>query len=205
MYVMWIYAYVSTPLFSEVWPPPSLLGDMALTRHFLRWLKRPTLGWCSEYHQGRRAVSTPAHALLNLVTTFHIGALRNIPCSGSLRTTFQGSVGFTADFPVQWPESEIPRLEPRFKGFGFEGVICPCCLPLELLARWNHYFFQFQSALCFPFVEFLIIFFFQYFELEVLVRVPVPGVNSLHQVEEDQLALSQTRQYMSNNRLFTPC
>ena len=48
---------------------------------------------------------------------------------------FEGSVGVTADFPVQWSESEIPRLEPRFKGFGFEGVICPCCLPLELLAR----------------------------------------------------------------------
>jgi len=48
---------------------------------------------------------------------------------------FEGSVGVTADFPVQWPESEIPRFEPCFKGFGFEGVICPCCLQLELLAR----------------------------------------------------------------------
>jgi len=46
--------------------------------------------------------------------------------------------------------------------------------------------------------------FFHYFELKILVGVPVPGVNSLHQVEEDQLVLSQTRQYMSNNRLYTP-
>ena len=48
---------------------------------------------------------------------------------------FEGSVGVTADFSVQWPESQIPRFESRFKGFGFEGVICLCCLPLELLAR----------------------------------------------------------------------
>jgi len=47
-------------------------------------------------------------------------------------------------------------------------------------------------------------FFFHYFELEILVGVPVPGVNSLHQIEEDQLVLSQARQYMSNNRLYTP-
>jgi len=47
-------------------------------------------------------------------------------------------------------------------------------------------------------------FFFQYFELEVVVGVLVPGVNSLHQVEEDQLVLSQTQQNMSNKRFFTP-
>ena len=47
-------------------------------------------------------------------------------------------------------------------------------------------------------------FFFHDFELEILVGVPVPGVNSLHQIEEDQLVLSQARQYMSNNRLYTP-
>jgi len=60
MYVMCMYAYVSTPLFSEVWPPPSLLGDNGLTRHFLRILKRPTLGQCSEY-QHRTTRSWVAH------------------------------------------------------------------------------------------------------------------------------------------------
>jgi len=90
-----------------------------------------------------------------------------VPC-------FEGSVGVTAEFPVQWPESEIPRLEPRFKRFGFEGVICPCCLPLELLVRCNHYFFQSQIALCVPLVAFLIMFFFQYYELEESCRSPSP-------------------------------
>jgi len=47
-------------------------------------------------------------------------------------------------------------------------------------------------------------FVFQYFELEVVVELPVPGVNSLHQVEEDQLVLSQTQQYLSYESLFTP-
>ena len=60
----------------------TLLGDMALTIHFLRIYTRPTLGRCSEYRQGRRAISTPAHALFRLDASFHIGALRNMPCCG---------------------------------------------------------------------------------------------------------------------------
>jgi len=48
---------------------------------------------------------------------------------------FEAGVGITADFPVQWPESEIPQFEPLCEGFLFDGGICPCCLPLEFLAR----------------------------------------------------------------------
>jgi len=47
-------------------------------------------------------------------------------------------------------------------------------------------------------------FVFQYFELEVVVGLKVPGVSSLHHVEEDQLVLSHTQQHMSNESLFTP-
>ena len=98
---------------------------------------------------------------------------------------FEADAGVTADFPVQWPESESPRGEPLCEGFFFEGGICPCWLPLELLARRNHYLFQFQIALCFPLVAFHIMFVFQYFDFEVVVGLKVPGVSSLHHVEED--------------------
>ena len=201
-----MYAYVSTPLFSEVWPAPSesLLVTWLSEDTFSEYLNGPR--WDDVRNTGKDDVAcqtlrTPFWILSLYFTSAHSETFLVVV---ALIPRFEGSVGFTTDFPVQRPESEIPRLEPRLKGFGFEGVICPCCLPLELLARWNHYFFQFQSALCVPLVAFLIMFFFHYFELEILVGVPVPGVNSLHQIEEDQLVLSQARQYMSNNRLYTP-
>jgi len=199
-----MYAYVSTLLFSEVWPAPSLLGDMTLRRTFSEQLNGPR--WddvrnTSKDDVASQPLRTPFWILSLHFTSAHSETFRVVV---ALIPRFEDSVGFTTDFPVQRPESEISRLEPRFKGLGFEGVICPCCLPLELLTRWNHYFFRFQSALCVPLVTFLIMFFFHYFELDILVGVPVPGVNSLHQIEEDQLVLSQARQYMSNNRLYTP-
>jgi len=116
-------------------PPHLLLGDMALTRHFLTIYARLTLGRCLEYRQGRRAVSTPAHALFKLDISFSLVHSETCFVLVVLIPRFEGSVGVTADFPVQWPESEIPRFEPLFKGFESEGVICPCCLPLKLLAH----------------------------------------------------------------------
>ena len=76
MYVMWMYAYVPTPLFSKVWPPPSLLGDMDLNTHFLKILKRPTLRRCSEYRHRTtcRSVAHTSVSQVRLGTTNQNGA-----------------------------------------------------------------------------------------------------------------------------------
>jgi len=76
MYVMWMYAYVSTPLFSEVWPPPLLLGDMALNTRFLKILKRPMLRQCLEYwhRTTRRWMAHTSASQVRLGTTNQKGA-----------------------------------------------------------------------------------------------------------------------------------
>jgi len=48
---------------------------------------------------------------------------------------FEAGVGITANFRVQWSDSESPRGEPLGDRFVFECGICRCRLPLELLAR----------------------------------------------------------------------
>ena len=80
---------------------------MALTRHFLRIYARLTLGRCSEYLQGRRAVSTPAHALFKLDTSFSSVHSETCFVVVLLIPRFEGSVGITADFPVQWPGAKF--------------------------------------------------------------------------------------------------
>jgi len=110
---------------------PSLLGDMTLIRHFLRILKRPTLGRCSEYRQGKRAVSTPAHALFNLVTTCHISALRNIPCCGGPHSSFSRQCRRHCWFPstVAWERDfSVRSILQRIRIWGSQ-------LPL-LFATW---------------------------------------------------------------------
>jgi len=76
MYLMWMYAYVSTPLFSKVWPPPLLLGDMDLSTHFLKILKQPTLRRCSEYRHRttHRWVAHTSVSQVRLGTTNQNGA-----------------------------------------------------------------------------------------------------------------------------------
>jgi len=72
----WMYASVSTTLFSKVWPPPSLLSDIDLNTHLLKILKRPTLRRCSEYRHRttRRSVAHTSVSQVRVGTTNQNGA-----------------------------------------------------------------------------------------------------------------------------------
>jgi len=92
-----------------------VLGDMALTRHFLRIYTRPTLWLCSEYWQGRHDVSTPMHALFKLSTSFDIGALPDMPCRAGTHATFWSRCRHHCWFPstAAWERESSGRATLR--------------------------------------------------------------------------------------------
>jgi len=66
-----------------------------------------------------RPPHTPVSSLAPVFTSAHSETCLVVLV---LKPLSEGSVGVSADFQVQWPESEIPRFEPLFKGFPFVGM-----------------------------------------------------------------------------------
>jgi len=120
---------------------------------------------------------------------------------------FEASVGITADFLVQWPESESPPTSGRatLRQVFLWGWLLPLLIATWIAGALKPLLFSIskcslRSTRCrIPYHVRVPV-----FEFEVGFGLKVPGVSSLHHVEEDHLVLSHAQQHKSNKSLFTP-